>query len=765
MLALDTSWIAAFAKRKAQPYIQIDLYYNPADNSVYKRFSSWARTGIDKTITAQQESSIISITNSSRELDPIERSVHVNQITVDVLMDSDVQSLITDYGLIGAYAYFKIGEKSLGPGIVEPFFFGLLDGVKPKEKSVELLFKEYDFVAWKTKCYSDTWFGKHPIEILKSLLEQTLLIDGVDINTTSFTWDNDATISHYVVSGSIATRSTWRNDYKTSDDRVTEAALDDADPIIQDLLNIVNGNVLIKENGVIYFQKFDSSAAVVANWTDDDLDEFEILSLYDNLINKIIFKTHPKADGFILANSYTDTSSASTKFPLRNRTTGALSANTKEKLFESNWVRAFGYLRLIDGSALGAGNYWTAIWPAVGNEFTITAHGWGFCGTKWSGFPSGTQDADALLSDARTAYLKVNNEIIEVDRCTIDTNQYNLLDYYAKIADTTITTTKAPVFLTFRVKTRGALGTTAAAATRTADPLSYLNPYEVTLFDITIPLARIYAIAQRCSNGMPVISCTTNLSQYAMQLGDLVTITTNRYKAYGRTSVGTETKWEIIKKEIDWENCCMKWSLAWATETSPPAMTDLWNQFRSTRFGQLSSDEQIQNNYGNENVFTPTVGAGLSCSVTSGLNYTITAGYIDVGQVTQQFPTTYSGTVTASRDTYVFWNTSIGGLYFDVQNNGSSQPTYPTIFKPLFKIVSGGAAISAITNLYGTTNIKSLDIVNDGSTYKRVVSVDSSHQITADSVKNGVLNYRKMDYATQFGGSINVNCDFNIWDD
>jgi hypothetical protein len=73
------------------------------------------------------------------------------------------------------------------------------------------------------------------------------------------------------------------------------------------------------------------------------------------------------------------------------------------------------------------------------------------------------------------------------------------------------------------------------------------------VYDVTVVVGMLSAVLARFALGVTVIQLETDLSKYAVQIGDHVGLVYDHYVSYGSDGLaaGNSVKWEVCGKETD----------------------------------------------------------------------------------------------------------------------------------------------------------------------------------------------------------------------
>jgi hypothetical protein len=699
-LALSQAFLDAYAKANPEPVLIVKVTTGAG--------TSTATFGRSDNLTYPE--SVLSVTPITKSLDILSNAVTAGGLTLQFAKDNFFE-VLWQSRLKNQKIEVLIGEASMSEGDYEPFFLGVIESVKPTEdryvvsaKTPILLTDEHNIVG--------AYYANHPLEIVEEIFddagfESSMFVsseyDPTDVAYTS-------TISHW----NSSFGHTWipqrtqegRNENIKKSTEATKAT-----DLLRDLTVLLNGRTVEDEQGRIRFHQYDSSASVDDSWTDDDIGAFNIIDLHKWLKNEVEV-SFGNFDGNKNRHIVSDsTSQTNFKYPGGN---DHVSSHKIETGFLDNYALIQG------GATISAG----------ASSFSImSGELYTFCGARWPGFLRGgavSQPASAQLSSVRLGYLKIDEEIIEIDGMTFNANYASDIKYRSPRSDILVRRT-VPSFATVSVSGsgagRGAKGTTAAEHKWKKDDGTYTYVY-----DYTIAVALAEAIIDRHSNGVPVIECTTNFSKYNLQIGDFIDITSNRYRAFNRTSLTNAVKWEIIGKEpgVGVGRTDIKWTLAKVTDSAEPAVAkvtdtrvplDLQSPFLVA--AQEKSNESIGENH---------IINGMAVTSPSGFDIEIAPGIAANLTGQTQLPDTMELTMNASKDTYISWDTIRGTVGTNQTALGAGTPALLPGHVWLAKVVTDGSGVTSITDPGKVTTAL------DGA--KLVPLTVDSGQIATDAITN-----------------------------
>lgn len=711
-LSLNANFTTAMAKGNPQIRFNVEIHVNASTS--YKFLN-----GICSSVDYPE--SVLTVTPTARSVDIHSHKSQINQVTITMLLDDRTQTMLTTYVVRGARCVIEIGEASLAEGDFEDYFEGIIADVKPKGKKLEIKVKSYVRKTLEQDITGGRWSNQHPLSYVSDIFDRCDM-DSEWYDSTSLTPSTWTAISHWVCDRQHSTGWDATQNIQYAIDPVK------AKTLIDQLMVLLNGHLHEDETGKITFYYYDPDAAAADSWTEDDYGDFEIVSLYDNLINAVLVKCMPQLGtyGTEESTSYSvwywrrDTDSQ-TLFGTPMPVAGVVD-NAVGKTFESEWIAGRANLEDAFTGAPGAPI------PAAGSSFSVKdRYLANMCGTRWptgSVFPAGAQDADAQLSDSRLAYLMIDDEIVECDRCVVGTSKTCGTTYTEYDSNSSVEY-KTPGRASYRVKTRGALGTTAANHTQ-----------NTTVYDVTIPVAMAKMRIERFFMGGHVVRCKTNFTKYKIQLHDLLTLVvdSDEFLAYGLTGLTTAVKWEVIGKEVVVKDgdAYIQWTLLYSSDSGAPAQTIGHEPRESTftREGENTGKEIAKE----EDVVTYHVqwGCTLSAYGAAAFTFTLDAGSVVSGML--MIPVYETDFVTsANKDCYVGVDLDTGQPFVDIVNNGAAQPNVGHGIW-LWKVVSDGAGIPG-----SPTDLRETDALDGARVLDGTIDTEQITDLAVEEGKIGAL--------------------------
>lgn len=647
--------------------------------------------------------SVLSVSSIKRSIDPLKREIKVGQCIVTMTLDERVNYMLQNEYLFGKNVEVLFGDQQIAEGAFAGFFAGTISEVTPKENGKRLEIKLKDsFNTLSDVQITGYWVNKHPLEIIEDIMDKAGL-DSEQYDSDTLDPANNTGLSHLVLSAGLYQ---WNHGTGIGVGSQPISALG----AISKLAEIVDGMMWVDENGAAQFSAFDGAASSAADWTEDDIDEIVQIDTIGTIVNRIGVYSHwDQARGLYNHKFEQNDTDSQTNFGYP----GGSSGRVREQAFEVNWLG--GSSRLFEAIASDSD-------PGVGETFTVNgalAHS--FAGSRYSTWPT-TQPSDAVVSSSRPAYIKIDDEIIECDACTVDEDS----TANVRVFDHTVggyVIVPAPVKLTYQVSERGARGTTAAA-----------HPSDVTgsgavAWDMTIPIYMADSRLARWSNGAPKVRVTTGLKEYAVQISDLVTLTTSRYKSYGHDGLDNTTKWEVVSKQVDiGDNPKITWELVYASESGAPTPTVAESTFPMIPARAANPIEQA---IASGDVGEKHIVSGFTVTQDSGLDGIVSAGVASglVGRV--EFETDTDITFTASKDSYVAVGLTHGEIVVVETSLGAGTPTLAPDQVMVAKVVTDGSGITSITDLRVTEALDGNRVLDS--------TISFSHLDIAGGVGDGVI--------------------------
>ena len=687
MLTLSTEFTQEFDDSNANPVFLVQVYTATSSplcfctgpssitlDSIYNPFTGGSIAG--KTASP----SIAAVSQLNIALDPFERNVSQSNVTVSFIDDGAIRDFLSSTRLLNQAITIKLGTSNI-PDEADwsPIFRGLIVGVSVQGNGiVDVECKDYLVVA--NRLYLGNFINRHPLEVAKKLLEdQGVPAHHIDADSFDFAEHDD--IAHFVMThwnelDLIGTEpipagpGEW---YPTQNINFFKPInAENITSMLQEIAKTLIGTIHAGEDGKFRFARFSTSNTVRAHWTDDDIKGFKQLeSIYVNEV-------------FVNASGRWDTEDPNRPWGSK----GDFSGKVKIRDMTSQTNFAFPgedeaiFTRKVD---FGITNYVAKlVLPVVsGGGITLKIDScFGLCGTRTSGDylvdPATTWSAlqavtgtDVQISVDRPLYVMVDQEVMKCTSMTlVDGSVEIFLSEYTGHEDPddllgVVLQKPNRANLVINSGNRGMFDTSAAEHAMEGEetdlPIGHV-------LDMTMPIHWAEVQLQRFSNGCPIIEVETSLAQWAMQLGDFVTLDNDQFLAHGFDGLTSAIKWEVVGKElnIDDNTAVIRWRLAYATQTSPPTIDKGYKwppryngpvkELRPTEFWSGGISPHIQTGFG---------------ITSSGLVVTVAPGMCGGANL----PIAKSVTVPASKDHYFYFTPRKGCVSLETVTTGDPTPT------------------------------------------------------------------------------------------
>ncbi len=580
MLTLPAALTAALARGRIDPVVYVKI------EKASLTIEAVTRPWLDYT------PGIAEISPFAAELEPMDRKSRVGNLTITANNDGWFYGLAIANQLRGARVTVLWGDISAeDTDDLAQMFMGTIESVATDavNKVVGLSCADY-LATLRDRNIVGRFLNIHPLEVISQILLEIdggLGFSGAAIDDESLDPENHPDIQHWVVS-----RGTVSLLYKdTSLTTPTSAKV-----LIDELATLMDGQLVCLEDGVLKFQRYLAGQDVVDDWTDSDFIDIQLDHADQNLRNQIAmgFNTADELTSLIQADQAVGPEGGSdfkfgTPPALIYRETNLDAAadlaspdqdvRIVDQRYDTKWVEGDA---LIFGPETDPLVFEITADLAAGEWVTLRSgmlHA--FCGTRSPGFTYalGTFEPDIPLDDDHLAYIRFDDEIISFDRCEVIGTFVDIAapspEYSDPLAMIGSDLTILPGCARFRIKERGVLGTTAAHhqgvkgvpnAPSNGPQLMFPASGGILAHDVTIPVAFVQAKIQRFSRGAPQITVRTHLDKYALQIGDIITLTTDQIGYYNHDGLTTADKWEITSKQVDLfgDEPCIAWKLVWA---------------------------------------------------------------------------------------------------------------------------------------------------------------------------------------------------------
>ena len=573
-LTLNDNWVAAMSK----PGAQVRYLVSITDGT--NTFT--AVDGICDQMT--YPAAVRNVSAVSAEMDPFTRVTTLGStfVTMD---DAWVRNIIASrnvpVNLKGKKITIELGTRELAEADFAPLFVGVIESLDAGRHRSGVVIDALDlFAVIKRKKITGTWLGRNPLEIIEDIIDNHIGLPSALWDATSLDPSDtaNAEISHFQIQ-----RVSVGDGQSTFIESPT-----DAWAIIQELCAIVDGQMVMTEDGVLTFKLFDPTIASVSTWGTDEIIELDQIDTDDNLANKISISwmsdmesdpvTVPHPSGSSETIELVPAKALTQRYEIDDTTSQSdaalpgMSDRVVSREIATPWLDwGIAYLGA-DISDTDTSMTMIMRGPAAG----------GFCGMQefltellyvadglWDLdlAPFSAQSTHMIPSSSKPCYLRIgiedNVEIVKVTSAYVASTDS---------ADRTIGAIFVPGdervpgdvsgyygrgIVTATIE-RAQLGTTAKAHEGETERgqggfLSTASTYGYTpIIDLTIPHRLATRKVERYSNAAPVVTVTVGLREYAPQLGDFVRLNWPDFLTYDYDGISSsDGKWEVVRKQID----------------------------------------------------------------------------------------------------------------------------------------------------------------------------------------------------------------------
>jgi hypothetical protein len=713
-ISIPDSWKVAMRTSGARPSLLVQI---DTDGSTSFHFVSQWGASLGYPV------SVSGMTPLQAKMDPRTRKPQAGGFTIDFKDDGALRRLNRDYRLKGKRVIVKLGYEGLASGSYQALVRGRIDDVLPSSDHTRLELKCTDaFSLLRDSLVTGEWKSRHPLDVINDILTAIALpTDLIDTTTLDRSASANSSFAHYLVNRTV---------FLEDDRRVVnpESGL----KLVEELCALLNGSLVPLEDGKIAFKRYDYTAAAVAAWDTSVIRNLRVREVHGNIVNKFSMLMGWVNAGDANAAAYNGGGRNATE----NTPDGA-DYRYQFDLADVDSLAAYAYPGMSDGIYKdGASTKWVGMETALKATMTdattsMQCHALalpGFCGSLGQG---GGGYTAYTLSSGNPGYFRVGNEVVKAtavsfatDSETIgpDVDEDGQVVGDAEVEGTASAATgthnpgphggHADVLTATYTVARAQFGTTAVAHT--------LAEHVV---DITIGANLALALVGRFSNGCPIVEVDVPLSEHFVQLVDLVTLTHPAFAYYGMDGVTASTKWEVCGKQVTPLGSGAGITFTLAMAPTPPSFTKAfswwdvlvnfdwtanaappqgWNRGIRNRAGELLRGETLAQGY---------VVSGCTVTSPSNLRIAISSGEVrgpgGILRKVAAMSRTYD--VVASKDSYIYFDTSTGMYTNRWVNNGAGAPTAGPTEVFIAKVVSNGSAVTSIS----TTGKKTLPIRGD----------------------------------------------------
>lgn len=648
---LPTGWAAASRRDGARPiyYVKIE----PDASTAYEMLSG------DRNLLGYPLC-VNEVTPIASSIHPITRESEIGGFTITLKNDLYVRNMINTEFLRGKKVTVTYGFGGHATALSD--FAGGTVGVikrayqRKNEIIVECLTVKRLLLDRR---FEGEYRGRHPLQLASDLVLNDAGVDSGLVDSTSLDPDTYASgtnpMSHWSMSLGLPTHFAGEEQLPTVEELISEIG------------QLVDGGFFENEDGKFQFGVYDPSASIQSTWTEgENLIEFEVVEdgdVFNDMVFGLVWSR--SVDEFVLKIRHTNTDSTGNfAFP-----------GASDQSFEKTWRSKI----LVSESRLDTGTAFDS------TDTTFILDGGDLCGFAGCRNDSGT---GRTLTSSRPAYILLSggtkNEIIECSSVTLDTNH---LDEDGKI-----------IRAEFTVATNGR--DFAGGGSSTGADFSSVTG-SVRAFDVTIPVEMLRRRMERFSSGdFAIARAVTPISEYGVQLTDLVGIVSNNYIGKGTDGLDGTQKWEVIRKEADHRRGIITWLIARATSTT--GYTEDWEPKLADGdiiFNPIPKIPDLDPWWNNSDIIDKVVMRDLLVTDVVNLDINIPGGEWAGAEGLKGKVASTDYTVTASRDTYVGIDSVTRKATFrDVANAAGAPSVGPTETR-LAKIEADSSSVTANTDL------------------------------------------------------------------
>tara|TARA_R110000824_G_C15230416_1_gene678502 strand:+ start:7267 stop:10188 length:2922 start_codon:yes stop_codon:yes gene_type:complete len=646
-------------------------------------FHNWASGGLDSSITGDPV--LKNISSVSQSTDPLERDLQISELTLEILDDGKIRSLMNGQVFNQKICTVRLGAANLD--LSADFFVmfrGNITKIVPSEGSLSIKLRTLEGVI-EDKQSMRTWANQHPFEIVREML----LASGIasaDIDTASFTpatYSDD--ISHYnfcsQISSGVNTHeaSKFDNHVGPLPEQIMEKTLIDFTfhimnwrNFVEETLRLTRSCLFVNTLGKVALNHFNSGAATSAHFTVDDYNDFKQVEEEAVVYNRINIQFHDTWGHRYVKQD-----------------------NTSIALYGERPIDG-GVAYLACRSFYGEGS---------SEEPRARNYVGGFAGTK--DMVLGGVPVEARISSDRPAYWLHRMEVLKSTSPHVLVTDYGDYEYGSSYDDEG--ERDGRIYTPKSIEMAGVASRPFLGSKSNEAPSESLSRQPI--WDLTATFDYSDYVLNRFSNTCPKITIVTSLKYAFLDIGDLVSLDNDVFFSpeLGLDGLDSSVKFEICGKEISalGSECAISFDLYYATKTSPPATNGVV-LFANKFVRQVPNDIELGILLGLEAGTT----AGLECINGSGLEIQIQpgggfggAGMSRSNQATQALE------LVASKDHYVSLNLLNGSPAVTVVDIGDPEPSFGLGEMRLSKVTTNGSAITSNVDLrnFGSVSVGQID--------------------------------------------------------
>ena len=267
-----------------------------------------------------------------------------------------------------------------------------------------------------------------------------------------------------------------------------------------------------------------------------------------------------------------------------------------------------------------------------------------------------------------------------------------------------------------------------------------LNPTGLA-YDITALVWRAGEIMARHVNGAPMITLSTSLAEFDVQIGDTIAINhpTAPFAWYGHETLTDDLLWEVTGKEVDVvaSQKRIKWKLTYASETSPPAAVIVRAPVRGP-YATAATLPSFVRGAINQSFAAGHVAAGADLSIDTGRDLNFSPGDIGIGgRIIEGRGRALPG-IPASSDNHIYFNAETDSLEVMTRPTGSTRPATPMGSTYIGLVETDATSITGITQTARLSRpLEGTKVVDATIGFRQQNTVDSESFGGANILPNG----------------------------
>ena len=638
--------------------------------------TTWsAQSGKHDSMTYPE--AVIEVGAISSKIDPLRRTMSHDQVRV-IVEDGWLRPILVNNQLHGKKAIVKIGAVGVTEANFADYYsLGIIEKLVPREGSViEISIMNALGVLRLRQIRSAPWTYDHPLEVAKDILAEAG-ISAALYNTTSFdpSQTEYASIGHYRIGRGLGTidGEPHYGAHGTTNFGASLALGADAGEhqdgfsLISEIGELLNGSMLVLEDGKIRFKLFDASASAVRTLTTDDYSEFTQRDSTGIVVNEAVGSAarvgHDVPNTDVKAGQYRSHFFRSDSTSQTNFAYPGESARVFSHWLKTPWL---------DGTT---GLLWGVAAPGGGDDTGVAYRVAGWSGTAISGSTPAWSRIGA--STPMWIYVPATGEVL---KCTAAPTQSGQDLPFQSDED-------GPVFdfgsvyyphsySSIAFSGRSQLGTTGAVI-----------PYIREANDITILYDWANSILARFKDGANEVTFRTSLRHYDLQIGDFVELSSTSFLAYQYDGTSAGNKYEITSKEVDLfsESPSIRWSAVEVKSGTPSTVYDFIQNL------QIPLDQARAAPW--------WINSGLTLSHVADLNFQVSTGEAQSSDAFARVNEVATFTFEATKDNYVIGSRS--GLRYISTTIGADPPVLaPGEFFVGYAKTNGTTIDGAVSNVY-----------------------------------------------------------------